>query len=84
MSNAKAWWATYAEKAAAKFYGNYAVMNNGWMESGITVLTGMPSKKYPFGKKTEQQVWNMINGFDGKNFIMTGDVKKMTYSWGLP
>ena len=53
MSNAKAWWPTYAEKASAKFYGNYDVMSGGWMEAGMTILTGMPSKTYSHDGETE-------------------------------
>jgi hypothetical protein len=53
MSNAKAWWPTYAEKASAKFYGNYDVMSGGWMDAALTILTGMPTKSYSHRSETE-------------------------------
>jgi hypothetical protein len=54
MSEAKSWWAAYAEKASAKFFGNYgALSGRGWLESGISVLTGIPSKTYRFRSETE-------------------------------
>jgi hypothetical protein len=53
MSNAGAWWGPFAEKASAKFYGNYDVMSGGWTEAGMTILTGMPSKKYYHRSETE-------------------------------
>jgi hypothetical protein len=46
MSNAGAWWGPFAEKASAKFYGNYDVMKGGTTDAAITILTGMPSKDY--------------------------------------
>jgi hypothetical protein len=84
MSKAGAWWGPFAEKASAKFYGNYDVMGGGVPEAAITILTGMPSKGYSFKSLNELQTWNIIKKFDDMKFIMTGVVYGMSNSYGLP
>jgi len=55
-----AWWAPILEKAAAKYFGTYNLMNNGWMSEAIEALTGKPTWKISNVKKTPDYLWNQM------------------------
>jgi len=50
-----AWWVPIAEKAAAKYYGTYENMSEGWGHEALYMLTGMPTKS--FETKSISNLW---------------------------
>jgi hypothetical protein len=58
----KSLWGPLLEKAYAKFYGNYEVLEAGWAGTAMSVLTGGPF--VIIDVKTEPDLFNLIKGYD--------------------
>jgi hypothetical protein len=59
------------EKGAAKFYGRYENMDGGFTSESLYAMTGMPTVDWTHSKTTETELWNILDGYDKKHYIMT-------------
>lgn len=66
----KAWWGPIMEKAAAKFFGRYENMNGGQEVESLYALTGMPTMNFKLTSKTEDDLWNTLNEYNNRNYVM--------------
>jgi hypothetical protein len=66
-----AWWGPIMEKGAAKFYGRYENMDGGFTSESLYAMTGMPTVDWTHSKTTETELWNILDGYDKKHYIMT-------------
>jgi hypothetical protein len=71
-----AWWATFAEKAAAEYYGTYGKIGLGWMTESLYAFTGQPTLNLVHPRMTEAQLWERLSNFDENKYIMTSTVMK--------
>jgi len=67
LGDDKSLWGPLLEKAFAKFYGNYEVLEAGWAGIAMSVLTGGPFVRIEV--KTTEDLYNLIKGYDERDFM---------------
>ena len=53
-------WVPILEKAFAKLYGNYELLNGGWMGMAIQTMTGAPFYEYYHPETSVDELWDLI------------------------
>ena len=63
-------WTLLAEKAWAKFFGNYEVCEAGFMSNAFESLLGCPSVQYINNKLDHEKIWELLAVADHKRYII--------------
>jgi len=63
-------WAPLLEKAWAKLHGNYERTAAGWQHEALRVVSGAPSYDYLTSKYEADEIWELLDEADRKNYIM--------------
>ena len=64
-------WAPLLEKAWGKLNGNFENTDGGFPSEAFNFLTNAPTSKYNLDSMTADAIWNIVDGADGKGYIMS-------------
>jgi len=64
-------WAPILEKAAAKLFGNYEILEAGNMGPAIQTLTGSPYYNYPHTDYSVNALWEFVNEKFNQGWMIT-------------
>jgi len=70
-------WFLLLEKAFAKLYGSYEEVKNVDISDALELMTGMPSYQHDIKGTEEEDLWDIMQTYDRKNYIYCAGKYKM-------